>query len=87
MRDREHGKWNGFYANECLADMKQSAWVLEGLMSYVRNMEDGPHYYKWQREFLYSEEDRRVMLVMNMENHLKDGELFRLMREKFDAQE
>lgn len=79
MRQREHGKWKGFYQNECLTDIKQTAWVLEGLMAYVRNLDDGPHYYKWQREFLYSEEDRRVMLIMNMENHLKDEEIFELM--------
>lgn len=84
MREREHGKWHGFYENECLADMKQSAWVMEGFMSYVRNMGDGPHFYQWQRDFLYSEEDRRVMLVMNMENHLKDQEIFALMEEKWD---
>lgn len=83
MRSREHGKWHGFYANECLTDMKQTAWVLEGLMSYLRNLGDGPHFYQWQRDFLYSEEDRRVMLVMNMENHLKDLELFGLMEEKW----
>ena len=79
MRDREHGKWHGFYDNECLTDIKQTAWVLDGLMSYIRNLGDGPHYFQWQREFLYPEEDRRVMLVMNMENHLRDGELFALM--------
>ncbi len=79
MRRREHGKWQGFYANECLTDMKQTAWVLEGLMSYLRNIREGPHYYQWQRDFLYSEKDRRVMLVMNMENHLKDQELYQLM--------
>lgn len=83
MRSREHGKWTGFYANECLTDVKQTAWVLEGLMSYLRSLGDGPHYYEWQREFLYSEEDRRVMLIMNMENHLKDEELFELMEEKW----
>ncbi len=83
MREREHGKWHGFYANECLTDIKQTAWVLEGLMSYLRNLGDGPHFYQWQREFLYSEEDRRVMLVMNMENHLRDGELFELMEERW----
>lgn len=84
MRSREHGKWHEFYANECLTDMKQTAWVIAGLMSYVRNLGDGPHYYQWQRDFLYAEEDRRVMLVMNMENHLTDEELFRLMREKWE---
>ena len=83
MRDREHGKWHDFYANECLTDIKQTAWVLEGLMSYIRNLGDGPHFYLWQREFLYSEEDRRVVLVCNMENHLKDLELYELMEERY----
>lgn len=83
MRDREHGKWHDFYANECLTDIKQTAWVIEGLMSYIRNLGDGPHFYLWQREFLYSEEDRRVVLVCNMENHLKDLELYELMEERY----
>lgn len=83
MRSREHGKWHNFYQNECLTDIKQTAWVLKGLMSYIRNLGDGPHFYEWQREFLYSEEDRRVVLVMNMENHMEDDELFALMEEKF----
>ncbi|MDF2613841.1 MAG: hypothetical protein K0S71_1627 [Clostridia bacterium] len=84
MRSREHGKWHNFYENECLADIKQSAWLLESLMSYVRNLGDGPHFYEWQRDFLYSEEDRLVMLILVMENHLKDQELFALMKEKWD---
>lgn len=85
MREREHGKWKGYYANECLTDVKQTAWVLEGLMSYLRNLGDGPHYYQWQRDFLYTEDDRKVMLIMNMENHLKDNELFELMKQKMEA--
>ena len=83
MRNREHGKWHNFYANECLTDIKQTAWVLRSLMAYIRTMDDGPHYYKWQRDFLYSEEDRRVMLIMNMENHLEDLEIFELMEERW----
>lgn len=83
MRNREHGKWHEFYKNECLTDIKQTAWVLKGLMSYLRNLDDGPHFYKWQREFLYSEQDRKVMLVMNMENHLNDEEIFQLMETRF----
>lgn len=84
LRGREHGKWHGFYANECLTDIKQTAWVLEGLMSYLRNLGDGPHFYQWQREFLNSEGDRRVFLILNMENHLKNDELFVLMKEKWE---
>lgn len=85
MRGREHGKWHGFYENECLTDVKQTAWVLEGFMSYVRALGDGPHYYEWQRDYLYSEKDRRVMLIMNMENHLRDAELFALMEAAVDG--
>ena len=87
MREREHGKWRDFYQNECLTDVKQTAWVLEAFMGYLRCLGDGPHYYKWQREFLYAEEDRRVMLFTNMENHLKNDELFRLMDERWSGGE
>lgn len=85
MRGREHGKWNGFYANECLTDVKQTAWLLSHYMGYLRNQGDGPHFYLWQREFLYPPEDARVVLITNMENHLTDSELFALMKEKWGA--
>ncbi|MBR1478633.1 MAG: glycosyl hydrolase 115 family protein [Lachnospiraceae bacterium] len=84
MRCREHGKWGGFYKNECLTDIKQTAYVLKGFMFYLRNMEDGPHFYRWQRDYLYSERDRDVTLVMNMENHLTDEEIFELMKKRLD---
>lgn len=86
LREREHGKWHGFYENECLTDIKQTAWVLQGFMGYLRALGDGPHYYQWQREYLYSEKDRRVRLIMNMENHLRDEELFALMEAKLDEE-
>lgn len=82
MRDREHDKWDMFYANDCLCDIKQTAYVLKPLMAYVRNIGDGPSYYKWQREYLYEEEDKRVVLLTNTENHLTDEELYGLMKEK-----
>lgn len=83
MREREHGKWRDFYKNECLTDVKQTAWVLETFMGYLRCLGEGPHYYAWQREFLYAEADRRITLITNMENHLKDNELFQLMEQRW----
>lgn len=80
LRDCERGKWTGFYANDCLTDVKQGVWVLDGLMAYLRNRGDGPHFYTWQREFLYPEMDRRVMLITNFENHLDDQAIFALMK-------
>jgi Glycosyl hydrolase family 115 len=87
MRDREHGVWTDFYKNECLADVKQSAWVADMLMGYLRTLGDGPHFWEWQREFLHAEEDRRVVLVLNMENHLTNGELYHLLKEKWEDKE
>ncbi len=84
MRSGEHGKWKGFYANECLTDIKQTAWVLDGFMAYVRNLGDGPHFYQWQRDFSDAKEDRQIMLLLNTENHLKDQELFLLMEGLWD---
>lgn len=42
MRDREHGKWKDFYANDCLTDVKETAYCLKRLMGYMRNLGDGP---------------------------------------------
>ena len=76
MRAREHGKWKDFYANDCLTDVKETAYCLKRLMGYVRNLGDGPDFYKWQREVTYSENDARVVLITNMENHMTDWELY-----------
>lgn len=75
-----HDKWRGFYDNDCQTDIKQTAYLLRLLMGYVRNLGDGPYYYQWQREIIYSEEDRRVLLLTNEENHMTDRELYAAMK-------
>ena len=76
MRECEHDKWKGFYANDCLTDVKETAYCIKRLMGYIRNIGDGPDFYKWQREVTYSENDRKVVLITNMENHMTDWELY-----------
>lgn len=76
MRAREHGKWKDFYANDCLTDVKETAYCLKRLMGYIRNVGDGPHFYGWQREVTYSEKDSKVVLITNMENHMTDWKLY-----------
>ena len=80
MREREHGHWHLFYANDCLADVKQSAWMMGVLMGVLRNHGDGPHFYRWQRRFLHAPEDADIALILKMENHLNDDDLFALMQ-------
>ncbi len=76
MREREHDKWQGFYKNDCLTDVKETAYCIRRLMGYIRNRGDGPDFYKWQREVTYSENDSKVVLITNMENHMTDWELY-----------
>ncbi len=83
MRSREHGKWIDFYANECQTDVKQSAQVCGYLMSFARTLGEGPHYYEWMREFGDSEQDRRIMLILNTDNHPDDDTLWRLMEQRW----
>lgn len=82
LRSREHGKWQGFYANECLTDVKHTAWLLQTLMGVLRCQGDGPYYYTWQREALYTPAEARVVLITNMENHLDDLALYEAMKRK-----
>ena len=42
-------------------------------MGYIRNIGDGPYFYQWQRLIIYPERDRKIMLLLNYENHLTDG--------------
>lgn len=80
LRAREHGKWKNFYANECLTDTKFTAYVLEGLMSALRALGDGPEYWQWQREYAYPASDRRIVLLTNFENHMSCVELYERMK-------
>ena len=80
MRSREHGKWSGFWRNDCLTDIKQSTWVMTQLMGYLRCVGDGPHYYQWKRDFTYPVWEKDLFVLMNMENHETDDEIFKAMK-------
>ena len=86
MTEAGHGKWRGFYDNDCLTDVKYTAYMLEKVMGYIRNRGDGPHYYQWALKYMYSEAEHRVVLITNMRNHPKDWELYEAMREKRQRQ-
>ncbi len=82
MKNCCHDKWTGFYDNDCQTDIKETAYLLRQLMGYVRNLGDGPYFYQWQRLVIYPEKDRKILLLLNEENHLTDEELYLAMKEK-----
>ncbi|MCR5724032.1 MAG: glycosyl hydrolase 115 family protein [Treponema sp.] len=85
LRNSEHGKWAGFYANECFADVKFSAQVLAGFMAHLRMIGDGPDFYRWQREYTYSAGDKNVMTLLLWENRLTDDEMYKAMKARLDS--
>ena len=79
MRSREHGVFEGFFDNDCEADIRQSYYVMKGLMSFVRFHGDGPHFYKWQRMYQEGAGGNKVHLILRVKKHLTDEELWELM--------
>lgn len=82
MQQACHGKWEGFYENDCLTDVKFTAYTLERVMGYIRNLGDGPHFYQWALKYMNPGDDGRVVLITNMRNHPKDWELYLAMKEQ-----
>ncbi|MFT4210831.1 MAG: glycosyl hydrolase 115 family protein [Microbacterium sp.] len=80
LRDREHGKWRDFYREEALCGIKETAWVISALMGYLRVRGDGPYFYRWQREFTYTAQEKDVVIVLNLENRKDDDEIFAAMK-------
>lgn len=82
MKVAEHGKWQDFYANDCLTDIKFTIYSLEKQMGYLRALGDGPHYYGWALKYCYEMADHRVVLITNMRNHPGDWEVYKGMKRK-----
>lgn len=82
MDRSSHDKWKGFYENECLTDVKETVHMLQRMMSYIRILGDGPYFYLWQRQVDSVHEDRNVLRITNMENHMTDHELYEAMKKQ-----
>lgn len=82
MRDSENGIWDGFYYNDCFADIKHSAYMMRKAMGYIREIGDNARHDKWYREVVYAPEDRDVTLLLVTDNHMTDGELYQVMKKE-----
>ncbi len=80
MDGASHGKWTGFYDNDCLTDVKFTIYTLERIMGYIRNLGDGPNGYGWALRCENPDTTHPVVLITNMRNHKKDWELYLFMK-------
>ncbi len=81
MRGSENGVWEGFYFNDCFADIKHTAYMARKTMGTIREFGDNSRHDKWYRDFVYSPEDRNVMLLLVTDNHMTDEEIYKAMKE------
>ena len=82
MRSAEYGVWKDFYYNDCLADIKHSAYMIRKAMGRIREYGDSISHDKWYRETIYSREDRNIYLLMVTDNHMADWDLYKAMKNK-----
>lgn len=82
LRSSEYGVWNGFYYNECFADIKHTAYMIRKMMGVVRELGDNTRHDKWYRLAVYAPEDRNIMTLLVNDNHMTDDELFEAFEKK-----
>ncbi len=80
MHCSEYGVWSGFYFNECLADVKHTAYVVKKLMGYVRELGDNIRHDEWYRLAVYAPEDRDIYTLLINDNHMTDEELYTALK-------
>lgn len=82
LRQSEYGNWKGYYANDCFADFKFTAYLLRVMMSYVRNFGEGAGFQEWQRELFYPENAKGVRLQLNLDNRDTSEAMFEKMKKR-----
>lgn len=82
MRSSEYGVWDGFYYNECFADIKHTAYMVRKMMGVVRELGDNTRHDKWYRLAVYAPEDRNIMTLLVNDNHMTDEELYDAFEKK-----
>ena len=76
MRNSEYGLWDGFYFNECFADVKHTAYMIRKLMGITRELGDNARHDLWYRDVMYAPEDKGILTLLVNDNHMEDWDLY-----------
>lgn len=80
LRDSEREEFVGFYENECLADLRHTAYMARKVMGYIREWGDNIRHDEWYRDTMIAPEDRDVRLLLVLDHHPTDWELYEAMK-------
>ena len=80
------GRFAHLYDNDCFAGVELTCRMLEGLRSWLRIRGDGDLMYDWEKQYLVSPEEKRVVLQTHRTVQLSDDELCLRLRGEVDLE-
>lgn len=81
LRGAEYGIWKDFYANDCVADIKHTAYMVRKVMGLARELGDNPKHDAWYQKYCISIEQDGIRTYM-VEAHKTDFELYEAMKKR-----
>ncbi len=82
LRGAEYGVWKDFYANDCIVDIKHTAYMVRKVMGVVRELGDNPKHDSWYQKYCLSQEEQETKGAYIAENHKTDFELYEAMKKQ-----
>lgn len=81
LKQAEYDVWEDFYKNDCLADVRHTAYMVRKIMGVMRELGDSTYHDRWQRKYSSEKGSRDIVLLMFTERHMTDWELYQAMKE------
>ncbi len=82
LRGAEYGVWKNFYANDCITDIKHTAYMVRKVMGIVRELGDNPKHDSWHQKYCMSQEEQETGCSGVAENHRTDFEMYEAMKKR-----
>ena len=82
LRGAEYGVWKDFYANDCITDIKHTAYMVRKVMGWVRELGDNPKHESWYQKYCLTAEEQEEKRSYAAENHKTDLELYEAMKKR-----
>ncbi|MCT3400687.1 glycosyl hydrolase 115 family protein [Lentilactobacillus hilgardii] len=76
------GKWRDFYKNDGYNDVPLSVIQLRFLRHYIRTLGDGDDEDEWERNFIKTPSEARVMTLWTTRRELSDDQIAAKLRER-----
>ena len=82
LRGAEYGIWKDFYVNDCIADIKHTAYMVRKVTGLARELGDNPKHDSWYRKYCLSAEEQESKNTYVAEPHKTDFELYEAMKKR-----